>query len=288
MAAARRLLPRCSPRSAGRSAATGSRRSSSSARLLSAGGLAFYADRVALGMVGAKELPLARGADGALDGRAARAPRRDPEAAALPARRPASAGALGRPRNARRGGRGLARPARACSSPAELEGVLAHELAKIHNRDVTVQTPLVVLSAMVIEHEPHRRLARARAAHVPRPDRGGVPPPDAVDEARVRGRPDRRRLLRLAARPRRRADPARADGGAVSVRVDARRPSRSTRSTRSTRRASRRCSSRTRRSASACSACARSTRTGARSSAPPEPRRERRRSPRRRRARLRK
>jgi heat shock protein HtpX len=36
-------------------------------------------------------------------------------------------------------------------SPAELEGVLAHELAKIHNRDVTVQTPLVVLSAMVVE-----------------------------------------------------------------------------------------------------------------------------------------
>ena len=29
--------------------------------------------------------------------------------------------------------------------------MLAHELAKIHNRDVTLQTPLVVLSAMVIE-----------------------------------------------------------------------------------------------------------------------------------------
>jgi heat shock protein HtpX len=36
-------------------------------------------------------------------------------------------------------------------TPAELEGVLAHELAKIGNRDVTVQTPLVVLSAMVVE-----------------------------------------------------------------------------------------------------------------------------------------
>jgi hypothetical protein len=29
--------------------------------------------------------------------------------------------------------------------------VLAHELATIHNRDVTVETPLVVISAMVIE-----------------------------------------------------------------------------------------------------------------------------------------
>ena len=57
--------------------------------------------------------------------------------------------------SAGRGTRGaaVARLARAVAllSPAELEGVLAHELAKIHNRDVTVQTPLVVLSAMMIE-----------------------------------------------------------------------------------------------------------------------------------------
>jgi heat shock protein HtpX len=35
--------------------------------------------------------------------------------------------------------------------PAELEGVLAHELAKIKHRDVVVQTPVVVLAGWLIE-----------------------------------------------------------------------------------------------------------------------------------------
>jgi heat shock protein HtpX len=35
--------------------------------------------------------------------------------------------------------------------PAELEGVLAHELAKIRNRDVVVQTPVVVLAGWLVE-----------------------------------------------------------------------------------------------------------------------------------------
>jgi heat shock protein HtpX len=35
--------------------------------------------------------------------------------------------------------------------PAELEGVLAHELAKIRHRDVVVQTPVVVLASWLVE-----------------------------------------------------------------------------------------------------------------------------------------
>jgi heat shock protein HtpX len=35
--------------------------------------------------------------------------------------------------------------------PAELEGVLAHELAKIRHRDVVVQTPVVVLAGWIVE-----------------------------------------------------------------------------------------------------------------------------------------
>ena len=65
-------------------------------------------------------------------------------------------------------------------TPAELEGVLAHELAKIHNRDVTVQTPLVVLAAMVVETSRIGGWLERALLVVPRPDRRGVPPPDAV------------------------------------------------------------------------------------------------------------
>jgi heat shock protein HtpX len=35
--------------------------------------------------------------------------------------------------------------------PAELEGVIAHELAKVRNRDVVVQTPVVVLAGWLLE-----------------------------------------------------------------------------------------------------------------------------------------
>ena len=55
-------------------------------------------------------------------------------------------------------GRGIAASALAVSQglvtalpPAELEGVLAHELAKIRHRDVVVQTPVVVLAGWIVE-----------------------------------------------------------------------------------------------------------------------------------------
>jgi heat shock protein HtpX len=118
--------------------------------LLSAGGLAFYADRVALGMVGAKELPVAMApmVHSTVERLALLAGIPKPRLYLLddPHPRALSAG---------RGTRGAAiavsRGLLSVLSPAELEGVLAHELAKVHNRDVTVQTPLVVLSAMTVD-----------------------------------------------------------------------------------------------------------------------------------------
>ena len=118
--------------------------------LLSAGGLVFYADRVALGMVGARELPLAQApiVHSTVERLALLAGIPKPRLYLLDDAHP-------RALSAGRGTRGAAvavsRGLLAVLSPAELEGVLAHELSKIHNRDVTVQTPLVVLSAMVIE-----------------------------------------------------------------------------------------------------------------------------------------
>jgi len=118
--------------------------------LLVAGAAYWYADRVALGMVGARELPLG-------------------EAPALHATVSRLAGlarvakprlyllADGHPR-ALAAGRGARGSAIAVSSgllgaapPAGLEGVLAHELAHIRNRDVLVQTTVVALAAGLLE-----------------------------------------------------------------------------------------------------------------------------------------
>lgn len=118
--------------------------------LLAAGAVYWYSDRVVLGMVGAREIPLG-------------------EAPALHAtveRLAARAGVVkprlylmrdGHPR-ALAAGRGLRGAAVAVSAgllavanPAELEGVLAHELAHVRNRDVLVQTAAVVLAAALVE-----------------------------------------------------------------------------------------------------------------------------------------
>ena len=56
---------------------------------------------------------------------------------------------------------------------------------------------------------PDRRLVRACAAGVPRPDRGSVRPPTALAAARAGGRPDGVGAARLRRRPRRRAPEAR-------------------------------------------------------------------------------
>jgi heat shock protein HtpX len=117
---------------------------------LLAGALYWTADRVALGLVGARELPLA-------------------EAPALHStvERLASLGGLTKPRlylmpdglpRALAVGRGPRGSAVAVSTgllsaatPAELEAVLAHELAHVRHRDVVVQTPVVVVAATLLE-----------------------------------------------------------------------------------------------------------------------------------------
>ena len=118
--------------------------------LLVAAAAYWYGDRVVLGLVGARELPVG-------------------EAPAVHASAAALAGMAGLPKPrlyvlrdglpcalaAGRGPRGgaiaVSRGLLAAAPPAELEGVLAHELAHIRNRDVLVQTAAVVVAAALIE-----------------------------------------------------------------------------------------------------------------------------------------
>jgi heat shock protein HtpX len=118
--------------------------------LLLAGAGYFYVDRIALGMVGAREL---------LRGEA-------PAVHSTVERLAALAGVPkprlyvltdGYPRAlcAGRGPRGSAiavsRGFLVAATPAELEGVLAHELAHIRDRDVLVQTTVAVLAGAIVE-----------------------------------------------------------------------------------------------------------------------------------------
>ena len=118
--------------------------------LLSAGGLAFFADRVVLGMVGARELPLAEAplVHSTVERLALLAGVPKPRLYVLPDAYPR---ALAAGRGARGAAIAVSRGLLGVLTPAELEGVLAHEVAKIANRDVTVETPLVVLAGMVVE-----------------------------------------------------------------------------------------------------------------------------------------
>ena len=113
--------------------------------------LYWYADRIAIGMVGARELlpgeaPALHSAVERLSGRAGVT---RPRLYLLPD---------GYPR-ALSGGRGAQGGAALAVStgllgvvtPAELEGIVAHELAHLRNRDVLVQTLAVILAAAVVE-----------------------------------------------------------------------------------------------------------------------------------------
>ena len=113
-------------------------------------GAYWYADRVALGMVGARELLPAEAPSlySTVESLAARAGILRPKLWLL---------ADGHPR-ALSAGRGPAGSAIAVSTgllgaltPAELEGVLAHEVAHIRHRDVLVQTTAVVTAALIVE-----------------------------------------------------------------------------------------------------------------------------------------
>jgi heat shock protein HtpX len=113
-------------------------------------GAYWYADRVAMGMVGARELlpGEAPALHSTVERLALRARVVKPRLYVIPDGFPRALSA----------GRGVASSALAVSTgllalpaPAELEGVVAHEVAHIRNRDVLVQTTAVVLAASLVE-----------------------------------------------------------------------------------------------------------------------------------------
>jgi heat shock protein HtpX len=118
--------------------------------VLLAGALYWYADRVAVGLVRARELPIgeAPGLHSALERLAARARVAKPKLYLIEDGLPRALAAGRGP-----GGSAIAVSAGLLSaaSPAELEAVLAHELAHVRNRDVVVQTSVVVLAATLLE-----------------------------------------------------------------------------------------------------------------------------------------
>jgi heat shock protein HtpX len=107
-------------------------------------------DRVVLGMVRAREIPIAEAPllHSTVERLAARAGILKPRVYLIPDGMPLALAT----------GRGPTYSALALSSgvlsacpPAELEGVIAHELAHVKHRDVALQTAVVVLSASMIE-----------------------------------------------------------------------------------------------------------------------------------------
>jgi heat shock protein HtpX len=110
----------------------------------------WYGDRFALGMLGARELPLAAGPGihSTVERIAAQAGVPKPRMYLLPDGHP-RAFVVGRGP----GGSALAvsQGLVTAASPAELDGVLAHELAHVARRDVLVQTVAVVVAATLIE-----------------------------------------------------------------------------------------------------------------------------------------
>jgi heat shock protein HtpX len=118
--------------------------------LLGAAAVYWHLDRVALGMVGARELAAAEAPllQSAVEKLAARAGVAKPRLYFFPDAHP-------RAMSAGRGPRGSAVAVSAgllaVTTPAELEGMLAHELAHLRNRDVLVQTIAVVLAGALVE-----------------------------------------------------------------------------------------------------------------------------------------
>jgi heat shock protein HtpX len=117
---------------------------------LLAAALYWYADRVALGLVRARELPVGEfpGLHSTVERLAAVAGVSKPRLYLMEDGLPR---ALATGRGPRASTVAVSAGLLSATAPAELEAVLAHELAHVRNRDVVVQTAVVVLAATLLE-----------------------------------------------------------------------------------------------------------------------------------------
>ncbi len=117
---------------------------------LLAAALFWYSDWIALGLVRARELPVgaAPAFHSTVERLAALAGVAKPRLYLIPDGLPR---ALAAGRGPRSSAIAVSAGLLSAASPAELEAVLAHELAHVRHRDVAVQTSVVVLAAAVVE-----------------------------------------------------------------------------------------------------------------------------------------
>jgi heat shock protein HtpX len=117
---------------------------------LLAGALYWTSDRVALGLVGARELPVAEAPalHSTVERLAALSGLTKPRLYLIPDGLPR---ALAVGRGPRGSALAVSSGLLSAATPAELEAVLAHELAHVRHRDVVVQTSVVVVAATLLE-----------------------------------------------------------------------------------------------------------------------------------------
>jgi heat shock protein HtpX len=118
--------------------------------LLMAATVFWYGPRIVLASLGARELTLAEAAllHSTVERLSVVAGVERPRLCLLPDGHPR---ALSVGRGATGAGIALSQGLVALLPPAELEGVIAHELAHVRHRDVVVQTPVVVLAGALVE-----------------------------------------------------------------------------------------------------------------------------------------